>query len=167
MESLRHITSGPPELVRTINRMIDAVNAFQRMTGDGFIQVQKGGQNVTLKLDIDRINGVMPKAKGGSSLPTRRAICTEDAGANSVITANLFDSSGVELDGSGEEITVYCNISNGSALNEAVPRLELGDTIFVVQSAYDISEGEVIYRWYCVSNFQASEECDCIDSSGI
>jgi hypothetical protein len=67
MEPIRKIISGSPELVRTINLMIDSVNAFQRLTGDGLVQVQKTGLNVSLKLDINRINGLLPKAKGASA----------------------------------------------------------------------------------------------------
>ena len=82
-----------------------------------------------------------------------RANCIEDAGLDNTINATLFKSDGT----TGETITVFCNISNGSALDEAVPRLEIGDDIFVTKSNISASD----FRWYCVSNFQTSEDCVC------
>lgn len=84
---------------------------------------------------------------------TTRARCTEDAGGDNTINATLFNSDGT----TGDTITVHCNISNGTALDEAVPRLEIGDDIFVTKSNISTTD----FRWYCVSNFQASEDCVC------
>ena len=95
------------------------------------------------------------RASSDDGLVTR-ATCTQDAQATNQITANLFKSDGTE----GTAITVFCNISNGSALNEAVPRLEDNDEIFVTQSVFD-DGGSPVTRYYCVSNFQASENCTC------
>jgi hypothetical protein len=88
---------------------------------------------------------------GGSSIP--RASCTADAGDHSYITATLYNSDGT----TGDAITVYCNISNGTALNASTPRLETGDDIFVTKSNYS----STVSRYYCVTNFMATEECTC------
>ena len=93
-------------------------------------------------------------ATGGNS--TIRAACTADAGAGSTIAATLYASDGT----TGSAITVHCNISNGSALNAATPRLEDGDDIFVTLSNFD-NAGTPEPRYYCVSNFQATEICTC------
>ena len=90
----------------------------------------------------------------GNPNGVRRAVCTADAGSGSTIAANLKSL----VDGTtNTAITVNCNISNGSALDEAVPRLEDGDTIMVARS----KTGASSYSWYCLSNFQTSEDCTC------
>lgn len=93
---------------------------------------------------------------GSSSSSMFRAACTADAGSGSTIAATLYRADGT----TGDAITVYCNISNGAALNSAVPRLEIGDNIFVTKSTYNNS-GTPESRWYCVTNFQTSEDCTC------
>jgi len=95
---------------------------------------------------------------GGESSTSivRRAVTKENAPSDNTIICNLYNSDGVEIttgtDGVDYNIPVTCNISGGSALNEAVPRLESGDSLFVAKVA-GVS--------YCVSNFQASEDCTC------
>jgi hypothetical protein len=94
-----------------------------------------------------RISNPALRGGGGNGGPTR-AVCTADAGFGVTIAATLFNA-----DGSlGNAVTVICNISNGSDLNEAVPRLEIGDQIFVTESNS---------VFYCVSNFQSVEICIC------
>ena len=108
----------------------------------------------------DRFNPIFQRisdtAKSTSRGTVTRATCTQDAQATNQITANLFKSDGTE----GTAITVFCNISNGTALNEAVPRLEDNDEIFVTQWVFD-DGGTPTVRYYCVSNFQSSENCTC------
>ncbi|MBW8017101.1 MAG: hypothetical protein FVQ82_13025 [Planctomycetes bacterium] len=94
----------------------------------------------------------------------RRAKVTEDAGIGSTITANLYHATtGVEQT-TGDEagITVYCNISGGTALNEASRLLGNGDGIEVKLFPYD-NAGTVEYRWYCPEGFDVvTEECECV-----
>lgn len=96
------------------------------------------------------------------SVPVRRAITTAAAGAGNTITVNLYDSNGIEqTSGDESNITVYCTIVGGSALNTAIPRLENDTPIEVIQHPY-WNEGIVEQRWYCAGlPFQASEVCDC------
>ena len=60
----------------------------------------------------------------------------------------------LDTDNTGEEITVTCSIIGGSALNSAVPRLADGELIFV---------SSIGGTWYCLTTFQASEDCDCYE----
>lgn len=85
-----------------------------------------------------------------------RAVCTADAGAGTTIAATLYASDGT----TGDAITVYCSIANGSDLNEATPRLEIGLDIFVTKSTYD-NAGTPEQRWYCDTVFQTTEDCTC------
>jgi len=93
---------------------------------------------------------------GSTANPVVRASCTAGAGDYSYIAATLYKSDGTV----GEAITVYCNISNETKLNASTPRLEIGDDIFVTKSNYD-NAGTPEERYYCVSNFQATENCGC------
>lgn len=77
----------------------------------------------------------------------RNAYCKNDAGSSSTITCYL------DTDGTGEEITVYCNISGGSNLDSAVRRLEDGD---LLQVRYDSANS----KWRALEGFQASKNCE-------
>lgn len=79
----------------------------------------------------------------------RKAFCKYDAGAGIVITCYL------DVDGTGDEITVKFGISQGGVnVNEALPRLKDGDPVFVYQIGAD---------WYCVQTLTRSEDCDCYE----
>ncbi|RKX63606.1 MAG: hypothetical protein DRP42_07430, partial [Tenericutes bacterium] len=73
------------------------------------------------------------KSKVAGDLVLYRAACTADAGSGSTIAATLFNTDGT----TGTAITVTCNISNGTALNEATPKLESGDPIYVKSIFWD------------------------------
>ena len=85
-----------------------------------------------------------------------RASCTAPAGDHSYIAATLYNSDGT----TGDAITVFCSISNETNLNAATPRLEIGNDLFVAELTYD-NAGTPISRYYCISNFQATEDCVC------
>jgi hypothetical protein len=107
---------------------------------------------------FQRISDAAQSSREGANSPglISRATCTENAPGDNTIAANLINADGTE----GDAVSVFCNISNGSALDEAVPRLEDNDEIFVTQSVFD-NAGTPVFRWYCVTNFQASEDCTC------
>ena len=113
---------------------------------------------------------------GGTSGATGTISADQDDGASgtlilSSITGTFSDnetitgSSGGSATADGTQyeadpVDVYFNISGGSDLNEALPRLAEDDEIFVVESVFDNS-GTPVTRWYCVSNFQTTEDCVC------
>ena len=85
----------------------------------------------------------------------RRFKLTESATANDHITCNAILNNGSEASESADilyNIEVYCEIHNGDALNEAVPRLVSGKYI----DAYN-NRG----KWICTTVFQGSEDCSC------
>lgn len=95
--------------------------------------------------------GILPYAQMDqppARLGIRKAFCKNDAGSGNTITCYL----GVDktTENNPPEITVHCEICNGSNLNAAVPRLADGDMLLVV------SIGGI---WHAVSLFQASEDC--------
>lgn len=88
---------------------------------------------------------------GGS--PGRLARTTEAATANDHITCNLINNRGIEvISGIGSGIEVYCNISNGSALNAAVRRLKDNNYLCVKN---------INGKWFADEGFQTSQDCVC------
>lgn len=104
---------------------------------------------------------------GGGTKQVRRVISTEAATNNNHITCNLYNSNGVEQT-SGDEsgIEVYCSICGGSALDEAIPRLQDNKDLFVVKLPYD-NAGTPEDRWYCISTiFQTIDKTKGLEISG-
>lgn len=157
MNPFRHFNKS---ILKPLFVMWEKVSRLDNMRGDGFISVKKLGAGTTINLNIievmRRVSRVGGVGGGGSFGSVVRAACTENAQSDNIIEATLYESDGT----AGAAIDVYCNISNGSALNEAVPRLENGDDIFVTRSMVDVT-GTPTARYFCVSNFQVSEECVC------
>lgn len=77
----------------------------------------------------------------------RRAFVKTTPGAAATVACYL------DVDATGEEVTVSCDIVNGSALNSAIPRITDGDAITVY---YDNGG-----TWRCTTTFQTSEDCVC------
>ncbi len=61
-QKLEKLNTGPPILLQKFNAMVDAVNALNNLTGDGFVQVRKTVGGVGLKLNFERMQERMPKA---------------------------------------------------------------------------------------------------------
>jgi hypothetical protein len=82
----------------------------------------------------------------------RRVKTTEAATANEQITCNLILRNGNEAASNelGSSIEVYVNISGGSALNAAVPRLADDDEMLAVNIAG---------KWWATNLFAASQDC--------
>lgn len=144
-------------ILKPLNMMWEKVTRLDNMRGDGFINVKKSGAGTTIGLNLIEVMRRVSRVKGSSSFGSVvRAACTEDAQSDNIIEATLYESDGT----TGAAIEVFCNISNGTALDEAVPRLETADDIFITLSMVDVT-GTPTARYYCVSNFQASEDCTC------
>ena len=88
----------------------------------------------------------VPFRTGAHGAGLRNAYCKTDAGEGSTIVCYL------DVDGTGEEITVNCSISNGSDLNAAARRLKDGDRLAV----YKVGD-----TWYAAEGFDTDEECVC------
>ena len=123
------------------------------------------GRNTHSIEDInDRDNPVFrrvskPAIATGGGEEIRRAKVTQNAPDENIITANLYNRSTGVLD-TGVSIDVYCNISNGTALDEAGPRLILGNDISIYQSVF-VSGETTETRWVCSTNFDTDENCVC------
>ena len=57
---------GPKRTVTKLNRLIDKINALDRIAGDQFIHITKQGDYYQLGLDISRLLAYLPMAIGGS-----------------------------------------------------------------------------------------------------
>ena len=146
-------TSGPPELVAKLNEMVRIINQLENMTGDGLVRVNQTTGGRSLSLNVDGLLQRLPKESAGSGGDTggtlvNRAICQEDAPSGSVISCDIYGSSGVIE----SDADVTCLMSGGGDLNEASRRLEIGDSMFVTK-VDDI--------WISVEGFQATEDCTC------
>jgi len=76
----------------------------------------------------------------------RRAITTQDAPADTKITANLYDNTDTEIEsGLGSAIDVYCEIVGGGNLEDAVPLLKDDQDIFVIN---------IQGKWWCTALFE-------------
>ena len=89
--------------------------------------------------------------------PVRMFKTTESATFNDHITCNAMMYNGAEA-GSLDilyEVEVYCKICNGSALNEAAPRLADDDYLFAQH---------IRGKWWCTTLFDTDIECDCYEA---
>jgi hypothetical protein len=80
---------------------------------------------------------------------------TEAATANENITCNAILSDGTEAASANDilyEIELYADISHGSALNEASPRLQ--DNEYVLAQ-------HIRGKWWMTTKFQAADDCAC------
>ena len=133
--------------------------------GDAYINVKNINGGTVIGLNIEAVRRRIPKRSisFGSTLGIiRKAKCTADAGAGLTITADLFDYNTGELQTTGNEVGVIinCRISGGSNLNEATPRIEEDDVIFVSKNnSWNGTETEAL--WDCVTVFQGTEDCTC------
>ena len=157
------------QILPKLNVMWSKIDGLVRMRSDKYINIKRAGNRTTLSLNLQQVRrglsfgsgtGGYGGTGGGSSI--FRAACTEDAGIGSAIDAALFKPDGT----AGEAIEVTCNISNGADLNDAVPRLEDEDVIYVRSIFWDDSETPT-QRWECVTNFQGSEDCLCVDEDAV
>jgi len=83
----------------------------------------------------------------GNPNPVRTAYCKTAAPEGSTIVCYLDE------DGTGQEVTVYCDISGGSDLNLALRRLENGDRLKVHYNPQTS-------HWESLEGFQASKDCE-------
>ena len=124
------------------------INSGSQISGGNGIQISKGIGGVTVSASQPTQIGIIKRARLNAS-----------AGSYNYITANLIDETGNEItSGYGYNITVYCSIMGGTALNAASPRLVDDGYIFVVQLPYD-NTGTLQYNWYCTTIFQATQDC--------
>ena len=127
------------------NNLVREVHKLTRLKGANGIRVLQSSAGVTISGTEQSVNTEI-----------RRAITTAAAGASATITANLYDSSGVEQT-TGDEagITVYCTVTGSANLNAAIPLLANDTDIFVTQLPYDSTTN----RWYCTQIFQKMDIC--------
>ena len=146
---LRKIPKNRPVLGKDLDRLIDKINAQANITGSGGISVATTKNGTAI-----RTNSAL------TALEIRRAITTQAAPAATYITANLYNKKGTEVTtGNEAAINVHCSVIGDVNLNAAVPRLANNDDIFVAKLPYS-SASTIVRRWYCVSLFQKSQDCD-------
>ncbi len=138
---IKPFTKGNPETRRMMNDLVHALNNELRMTGDGFINVQRSPTGTTFSLSMNELKARMMNFGGGD---IHKAYAKAAAPASGTITCYL------DTDATGTEISVVCEVAGGTNLNAALPRLADGDMIAVW---YDVD------TWRSVMTFQASGDC--------
>ena len=61
MSMIQKLISGPRSLVLKINQIIEAVNAFKGMSGDGIVKVNHTPGGAMVRLDVDALAGRIAK----------------------------------------------------------------------------------------------------------
>jgi len=160
---IKRFTKGPAETVAALNQIVELVNQLEKISGDEFINIGKSGGSTALRFNLNKLKERLGVFSGSGSGEIRRAKLTASAGATATITANLYNSAGVEQT-TGDEagVTVYCDIHGGTVLNAAIPRLATGEIIKVAKLPF--LNGTILeQRWTCLTEFQASIDCDCAE----
>ena len=135
-------TRGNPETRRILNELIRKVDGLALMTGDGFVNVQRGPRPV-ISLNMNELKARFMNFGGGTRI--RKAFASVAAGASGTIACYL------DTDGVGDTVDVVCEVADGETdLNSAVPRLRDGDMIHVY---FDVD------TWRSIMTFQASGPC--------
>jgi hypothetical protein len=135
-----------------LNKMSRDLQGLLQMQGDNYINVQRAGKGVVLRLNIKRLKARMGGGAGGGG--SSMAFVKTPPGAVTTVVCFL----GTET---GPEITVNCSVIGGNEsekLNEAVPPLTTGSLIFVEQFGTD---------YWCVSPFTARDDCLCVQDDAV
>lgn len=119
-------TKGKPEARRILNELIRIVRGLEKMTGDGFVNVQRGPHPV-ISLNMNELKARMMNF--GGSRDIRLAFSENAAAANT----NAFDCF-LDTDTTGESISVVPIVNTTvTALTLAAPRLFDGTPLAVWQ----------------------------------
>ena len=135
---LDDFTTGNRDTVDRLNELVEVARQVKNMTGDDTIKVRHTASGINISMDRQKRGS----SSGGSVI--RKAYAKAAAGASGSITCYL------DTDGTGEEVSVSCEVAGGTNLNAAVPRLADGDMIHVYNDAG---------TWRSIMTFQASEDC--------
>ncbi len=130
---IKRLKASDPFTVKLFNSIIDRLNLLSNIRGRNGVSAHLTSGGVSIRGSSNKNDIHLAYAKAA-------------AGAASTIDCYL------DVDETGTEVTVTCSISGGTTLNSAIPRLDNGDLIFVTQ---------IGGTWYCLTTFQATEDCVC------
>ncbi len=120
---IKPFTKGNPETRRMMNELVHAINNALRMTGDGFINVQRSPTGTTLSLSMNELKARFMNFGGGNEV--HRAFVKTTPGATTSVDVYL------DTDASDTEVTVSCYIYGGGNLEDAYPTLVDGMPLYV------------------------------------
>jgi hypothetical protein len=135
MAKIKLIPPGKQPSRLEYNSLINVVNKLNSVTGRNGVRVSNTPYGMT----------ILGSSTAGTVL--RKAFVSGEAEVSPIIDCFL------DVDSTGEEITVLCEIAGGANLSEAIPRLEDGDLIYVIPDT-DTEGG-----WRSVMTFQATADC--------
>lgn len=139
---------GPRRLRDKFNRDRDDLDSLLGMNlrGDGIIEVKHVGQGQTLRLSINQLlrRIAHPKVGTAGTVGLHRAFAKTAPGATTTLVCFL------NVDTTGTEINVECDIFGGGNLDEAHPSFTDGDPLWVA-----FHDGE----WRNVTRIDGVEDC--------
>ncbi len=91
---------GNPEARRKLNEIRRDLDSLMRMTGDGFINVQRSPTGVTLSLSMNELRVRFMNFGGGGTIP--RLAFSENAAAGNTDAFDCF----LDVDTTGESVSV-------------------------------------------------------------
>ena len=138
MQILSKINKNPT--AKDYNDLVKRINILSKIRGANGINVRVGGGGVN-------IISSSPTTQQIEALVVRRLKVQENAPSDANISCRLVDVDDIIQ---GDAFDVKCDITDGIALDSAIPRLALDDFI----SAFKF--GDI---WHCTTVFQTSEDC--------
>lgn len=148
MSDITPFTSGPQNAVSKLNDIIRQLNSLSNFTGDGLITVNRTLNGYAISLNLNMLKGRLAYNSSSGGVSIVKAFCMADAGEGNTLMCHVGEEYSAQADG----FEVKFSIIGGENLNAAVPRLSLGDMIFIMR---------VSGEWWCTTLMQASEDCDC------
>lgn len=146
---LERFTQGPPETVRKLNALVDAVNQINVMTGDGIIKVRRTPDGIVFTADIQAIQEKMPKTPAvGTEVKIHAVFPVANASAGDTSSISCY----VDIDNTGDPVNVNVEISGGGNLAAAAPLLFNGTRFYAEKSGNN---------YYSTTVFHAFEDCVC------
>lgn len=147
MLDIRNFTKGASvDAIARLNKMVEVARQVKQITSDDFVSVRQSPNQATSHgLNLNMLRQRLRLKGTGTGIDIHHAFCKTDAPASSDITCYL------DTDGTGEEITVHCDICGGGTLDSALPHLADGQRISVWKK-----DGE----WYCTALFRIANICE-------
>ena len=145
--TIQRFKQGPVETIARLNDLVGAINKELLMQGDIFIRVVHGPHGTTFRLNIDEVFRRQMRYRGGEGRSLRRAFVKTTPGATTTLVCFL------DVDTTGTQVNVECDIYGGGNLDEAHPAFVDGDPLWV---AYNVVAGE----WQNVTRIDGGEICD-------
>ena len=144
MNLLKKLKLGQRPSSRDYNMLVDAVNRNAKITGGRGIQVATGIFGTRIWRNTSTDAPIVRKAFVKTLTPSKR------------VTVYL------DIDSTGEEAFVYCEVCGGTDITNAAPVLTVGSIIMVVNISTQLDSGDEfqgLLPYTCTTTFSVSRDC--------